>query len=127
MFGLGLVFSAVKTIGSVMQQRQETKKFEAMAERNHMYRMAQGEIEYQAQVRADNNNGWKDEFVLVIVSLPILVLAYAVFFGDDMMKEKLDLFFQYFNGLPQWYQWLLIGIFGAIYGLKPAAGMFGKK
>ena len=51
----------------------------------------------------------------------------AVFFGDDMMKEKLDLFFQYFNGLPQWYQWLLIGIFGAIYGLKPAAGMFGKK
>ncbi len=91
-----------------------------------MYRMAQGEIDYQAQVRADNNNGWKDEFVLVIVSLPILVLAYAVFFGDDMMKEKLDLFFQYFNGLPQWYQWLLIGIFGAIYGLKPAAGMFGK-
>tara|TARA_R110002050_G_scaffold113879_1_gene229005 strand:- start:1035 stop:1160 length:126 start_codon:yes stop_codon:yes gene_type:complete len=39
MFGLGLVFSAVKTIGSVMQQRQETKKYEAMAERNHAYRM----------------------------------------------------------------------------------------
>ena len=97
-----------------------------MAQRNHMYRMAQGEIEYQAQIRADNQNGWKDEFVLVIVSLPILVLAYAVFFGDAMMKEKLDIFFQYFNGLPQWYQWLLIGIFGAIYGLKPAAGMFKK-
>ena len=32
-----------------------------------------------------------------------------------MMKEKLNLFFAYFNGLPQWYQWLLIGIFGAIY------------
>ena len=125
MFGLlGAVFS---TAVDCFKQRQETKRYEAMAERNHMYRMAQGEIEYQAQVRADNNNGWKDEFVLVIVSLPILVLAYAVFFGDDMMKEKLNLFFAYFNGLPQWYQWLLIGIFGAIYGLKPAAGMFGKK
>ena len=123
----GIFGSVISTAINVFQQRQETKKFEAMAERNHMYRMAQGEIEYQAQVRADNNNGWKDEFVLVIVSLPILVLAYAVFFGDDMMKEKLDLFFQYFNGLPQWYQWLLIGIFGAIYGLKPAAGIFGKK
>tara|TARA_Y100001938_G_C7893796_1_gene331089 strand:+ start:292 stop:675 length:384 start_codon:yes stop_codon:yes gene_type:complete len=127
MFGLGLISSVIKTATNVFQQRQETKRFEAMAERNHAYRMAQGEIEYQAQVRTDNANGWKDEFVLVIVSLPILVLAYAVFFGDDMMKEKLDLFFQYFNGLPQWYQWLLIGIFGAIYGLKPAAGMFGKK
>ena len=78
--------SVISTAVNVFQQRQETKRYEAMAERNHMYRMAQGEIEYQAQVRADNNNGWKDEFVLVIVSLPILVLAYAVFFGDDMMK-----------------------------------------
>ena len=82
MFGLGLVFSAVKTIGSVMQQRQETKKYAAMAERNHAYRMAQGEIEYQAQVRNDNAEGWKDEFVLIVVSLPLLVLGYSVFFGD---------------------------------------------
>tara|TARA_X000001388_G_scaffold51564_1_gene37401 strand:- start:568 stop:942 length:375 start_codon:yes stop_codon:yes gene_type:complete len=122
----GLLAGVVSTAVDCFKQRQETKRLEATAQRNHMYRMAQGEIEYQAQVRADNNNGWKDEFVLVIVSLPILVLAYAVFFGDAMMKEKLDVFFQYFNGLPQWYQWLLIGIFGAIYGLKPAAGMFKK-
>ncbi len=122
----GLLAGVVSTAVDCFKQRQETKRLEAMAQRNHMYRMAQGEIEYQAQVRADNQNGWKDEFVLVIVSLPILVLAYAVFFGDAMMKEKLDIFFQYFNGLPQWYQWLLIGIFGAIYGLKPAAGMFKK-
>ena len=122
----GLLAGVVSTAVDCFKQRQETKRLEATAQRNHMYRMAQGEIEYQAQVRADNQNGWKDEFVPVIVSLPILVLAYAVFFGDAMMKEKLDVFFQYFNGLPQWYQWLLIGIFGAIYGLKPAAGMFKK-
>ena len=122
----GLLAGVVSTAVDCFKQRQETKRLEATAQRNHMYRMAQGEIEYQAQVRADNQNGWKDEFVLVIVSLPILVLAYAVFFGDAMMKEKLGIFFQYFNGLPQWYQWLLIGIFGAIYGLKPAAGMFKK-
>tara|TARA_R110000851_G_scaffold15547_2_gene51367 strand:- start:1741 stop:2124 length:384 start_codon:yes stop_codon:yes gene_type:complete len=127
MFGLGLIFSAVKTIGSVMQQRQETKRYNAMAERNHAYRMSQGEIEYQAQVRSDNQDGWKDEFVLIVVSLPLLVLGYSVFFGDADTKSKLDMFFAYFNALPQWYQWLLIGIFGAIYGLKPAAGMFGKK
>ena len=125
MFGLlGAVFS---TAVDCFKQRQETKKYEAMAERNHMYRMAQGEIEYQAQVRNDNAEGWKDEFVLIVVSLPLLVLGYSVFFGDADTKAKLDLFFAYFNALPQWYQWLLIGIFGAIYGLKPAAGMFGKK
>ena len=124
----GLLGAVVSTAVDCFKQRQEIKRLEATAQRNHMYKMAQGEIEYQAQVRADNQNGWKDEFVLVIVSLPILVLAYAVFFGDADMKNKLDVFFQYFNSLPQWYQWLLIGIFGAIYGLKPAANMFrGKK
>ena len=92
-----------------------------------MERMAKGEIEFQKTAQAAQDNSWKDEFVLVVVSLPILVLAYAVFFGDTAMKEKLDLFFNYFNTLPQWYQWLLIGIFGAIYGLKPMAGMIGKK
>ena len=123
----GLLGAVVSTAVDCFKQRQEVKRLEATAQRNHMYKMAQGEIEYQAQVRADNQNGWKDEFVLVIVSLPILVLAYAVFFGDADMKNKLDVFFQYFNSLPQWYQWLLIGIFGAIYGLKPAANMFGGK
>ncbi len=120
MFGLGLIGSVIKTATNVFQQRQETKRFEAMAERNHMYRMAQGEIEYQAQVRADNNNGWKDEFVLVIVSLPILVLAYSVFSDDPDIRAKLDLFFEYFKNLPYWYQAIFIGVISAIYGLKGA-------
>ena len=33
--------------------------------------------------------------------------------------EKLDLFFHYFNNFPDFYKWLVVGIFGAIYGLKP--------
>ena len=90
MFGLlGAVFS---TAVDCFKQRQETKKYEAMAERNHAYRMAQGEIEYQAQVRSDNQDGWKDEFVLIVVSLPLLVLGYSVFFGDADTKAKLDYF-----------------------------------
>ena len=38
----GIFGSVISTAVNVFQQRQETKKFEAMAERNHMYRMAQG-------------------------------------------------------------------------------------
>ena len=125
LFGLGV--AAVKTAVNIFSNRQETKRLEALAEMRHMERMAKGEIEFQKTAQAAQDNSWKDEFVLVVVSLPILVLAYAVFFGDTAMKEKLDLFFNYFNTLPQWYQWLLIGIFGAIYGLKPMTGMIGKK
>jgi hypothetical protein len=75
----------------------------------------------------NNNQGWKDELVLVIVVLPIVVLAWSIFSGDPQAKEKLDLFFEYFNNLPDWYVWLTVGIFGSIYGLKPGLDMFKKK
>ena len=45
--------------------------------------MAKGEIEYKAKVIESNDNGWKDEFVLVLVSLPILLLGWSVFSDDN--------------------------------------------
>ena len=37
-----------------------------------------------------------------------------------------NLFFEYFGKFPSWYQWLIVGIFGAIYGLKPTLDIFKK-
>jgi len=117
---------AVKTGADVYKRRQETKSLEALAERNHAEKMARGEIEFQKNV-IDNQSGYKDEVVLAIVILPILVIAYSVFSGEPDAKEKLDLFFEYFNNLPDWYVWLTVGIFGSIYGLKPGLDLFKKK
>jgi len=94
---------------------------------NHAQRMADGQIEYQKAVRASNDQGIKDEIVLVIVILPIVVLSWSVFSGDSQAKEKLDLFFHYFNNFPEFYKWLVLGIFGSIYGLKPGMDLFKKK
>ena len=49
-----------------------------------------------------------DENVLFIIILPIIVISYSVFSGSPDAKEKLDLFFQYFNNLPDWYVWLTV-------------------
>jgi hypothetical protein len=57
----------------------------------------------------------------------IIVIAYSVFSGTPDAKQKLDLFFEYFNNLPDWYVWLTVGIFGSIYGLKPGLDLFKKK
>jgi hypothetical protein len=112
-----LLGMGIKTGFQIYKNKNETKKLESLAEMKHMERMATGQIEYKRAVMNNQNQGWKDEFVLIIVSLPLIVLGYAVFFGDDDIKGK----------LPQWYQWLLIGIFGAIYGLKPGLDMFKRK
>jgi hypothetical protein len=69
-------------------------------------------------VMNNQNQGWKDEFVLVLVSSPIMVLIYSIFTDDPEIRAKLDMFFEYFGNMPFWYQGLFIGVVGSIYGLK---------
>ena len=122
-----LLPTLLKTGVDVFNNRQESKRLESLAERNYMERVAKGEIEYQKAVMDNNNQGWKDELVLIIVVLPIIILAWSIFSGDPEDKEKLDLFFHYFNNFPEFYKWLVLGIFGSIYGLKPGMDLIKKK
>ena len=118
---------AAKTGLHVYQNKQNQKRYMSDAALLHAERMAQGKIEYKGQILTAHQKGWKDEIVLGIVILPIVLIAWSVFSGDPLAREKLDLFFEYFNQLPEWFVWLTIGIFGSIYGLKPGLDMFKKK
>jgi len=122
-----LLSTGLKTAATIYKNKKEAQQLESLAEKNYMARMASGEIEYQKAVMNNNNQGWKDELVLIIVVLPIVVLAWSVFSGDPQAKEKLDMFFEYFNNFPEFYKWLVLGIFGSIYGLKPGMDLFKKK
>jgi len=127
MLWFSLAKMALKTGAEVYKNKQETKQLASVAAKNHMAKMASGQIEYKQAVMNAQDNSIKDEIVLAIVVLPILVIAYSVFSGQEDAKEKLDLFFEYFNNLPDWYVWLTVGIFGSIYGLKPGLDIFKKK
>ena len=118
---------AAKTGMHVYQNRQNQKRLMSDAALLHAQRMAQGKIEYKGQVLTSHEKGFKDEIVLFIIILPIILIAWSVFSGDPAAQEKLDLFFFYFNNLPTWFVWLTVGIFGSIYGLKPGLDMFKKK
>ena len=117
---LNLLTSAFKVGTHLYQNRQKTKMLMSDAQMRHAERMSTGEVEYKAKVIESNDKGWKDEFVLVLVSLPILVLVYSIFTDDPEIRNRLDMFFEYFKELPYWYQAIFIGIVSAIYGLKGA-------
>ena len=111
---------ALKTGTHIYQNKQKSKQLMSDAALLHSEKMAKGELEYKAKIIESNDNGWKDEFVLILVSLPILLLAWSCFSDDIEIRNKLDLFFEYFNNLPYWYQAIFIGVVSAIYGLKGA-------
>ena len=115
-----LVPGVIKTGMSIAQNRRRAKEFESVAEMKHAERMANGELEYKKKIIENNNQGWKDEFVLLLVSAPVLILVYSIFSDDPEINDKLTTFFEQFNNMPYWYQALFIGVVSAIYGLKGA-------
>ena len=122
-----IIPTVFKTGAEIYKNHKQSEFLESEAERRYYERMARGEIEYQRDVSDQQDKTWKDEAVLIIVCIPIVLLSYAIFTDDPLIKSKLDLFFDYFGKFPSWYQWLIVGIFGAIYGLKPTLDIFNKK
>ena len=109
---------ALKTGSYIYQNRQKTKAAMSDAALLHAERMARGEESYQGKLLEARENDFKDEIVLIIISAPIIVLAWGVFSDDALMMEKIDLFFHHFGSLPIWFQTLWITVVASIFGIK---------
>ena len=109
---------AVKAGTHIFKQRQQTNMLMADAQMNHAAKMAKGEAEYAGKLLEARQNDYKDEFVLIILSAPIVVLAWAVFSDYPAMMEKIELFFHHFGNLPVWFQTLWITVVASIFGIK---------
>ena len=90
----------------------------ADAQMRHAEKMACGEAEYQGKLLEARQSDWKDEFVLIILTIPILVLAWAVLSDDPAAMDKVQLFFKYFSELPTWFTNLWILVVASIFGIK---------
>jgi uncharacterized ion transporter superfamily protein YfcC len=102
----------------IFKKRQETKMLMADAQMRHAEKMARGEADYQGQLLEARQSDWKDEAVLIILSLPVLVLAWAVISDDPTAMDKVKLFFDMFSQLPSWFTNLWILVVASIYGIK---------
>ena len=115
-------FSALKlglnAATHIYKKRQETKMAMADAQHMHASRMAKGEEAYQGKLLEARQSDWKDEAVLIILSLPVLVLAWAVISDDPTAMDKVKLFFEMFSQLPSWFTNLWILVVASIYGIK---------
>ena len=115
-------FSAIKlalNAGThIYKKKQETKMFMADAQATQAAKMARGETEYQGKLLEARQSDWKDEFVLVVLTLPILVIAYGVFSDDPGASAKIKEFFEQFQQLPSWFTNLWILVVASIYGIK---------
>ena len=115
-------FSAIKLAvqagSKIYANKQKSKMAMSEAQLLHAERQARGEEAYQGKLLEARQSDWKDEFILLLLSVPIVMLGFAVWSDNPEHMEKMQLFFEYFSNLPFWYQTIFVGVIASVYGLK---------
>ena len=109
---------AMSTGSKIYANRQKTKQAMSDAQLMHAERMARGEKSYQGKLLEARQNDYKDEIVLAILTLPIIILAWSVWTEDPEAMRKIEIFFEYFSNLPKWFTNLWILVVASIFGIK---------
>ena len=124
---LSAIKLAVNAGSHIYKKKQETKMRMADAQAAHAEKMARGELEYSGKLLEARQTDYKDEAILIILTLPILVLAYGVFSDDPAASAKIQEFFEQFQQLPSWFTNLWILVVASVYGIKGTQIFKGKK
>ena len=114
----GLAKIALQAGSKIYSNRQRTKMAMSDARLMHAEKMARGEETYQGKLLESRDSDFKDEIVLAILTLPIIVLAYGVWSNDPGAMEKINIFFEHFSNLPKWFTNLWILVVASVFGIK---------
>jgi len=109
---------AVSAGSHIYKNKQQTKMLMSDAAMKHAQKMSSGELEYSGKLLEARQSDWKDEFILVLLSIPIVMLGWSVWSDNPVHMEKMELFFLHFGNLPFWYQTIFVGVIASVYGLK---------
>ena len=115
---LSAIKLAVSAGSKIYANKQRTKMAMSDAQLMHAEKMARGEESYQGKLLESRDNDWKDEIVLAILTLPIIVLAWAVWTDDPNAMVKINIFFEHFSNLPKWFTNLWILVVASVFGIK---------
>ena len=117
---------ALKTGAEIYKNKKKAQLLESEAEVKHMERAIKGEVEWKQQLISSQKNDLKDEIVLCLISIPLLIAGWGVFSEDPEIINKLDMFFEQINNFPLWLQGLIIGGYSTVLGIK-GVNTFKKK
>ena len=115
---LSAIKLAVSAGSKIYANKQRAKVAMSDAQLLHAERQARGEEAYQGKLLEARQTDYKDEVILAILTLPILVLAYGVWSEDPAARDKIKIFFEHFQSLPTWFTNLWILVVASVFGIK---------
>ena len=110
----GKVVEAVDNRGKRKHEdRMKAMEIEEMRHKKQLEMVIRGqEMDNSWELEQIKNSGWKDEFVLLLLSIPLILSFIPGTVG------YVEAGFEALAKTPQWYQWLILAVFAAIYGIR---------
>ena len=112
-----IVGSVVGLATSVIDSKTQIKLTEAEIKKKQLT----GEIDWDLAAIQATQNSWKDEWITLIFSIP-LILAFCGDWGNAIVQAG----FAALDTMPAWYQYSLGGIVSASIGIRSVSKFFGK-
>ena len=118
-----LIGPAIDLAKDFVKGKAEEKK----AIQDRKIKAIQSDADWEAKMADATKNSWKDEWFSLILSAPLIAVAYSVAMDDQAIINRMNDAFAALNALPEWYQYLLFIAVTASFGVKGADKLMGMK
>jgi len=118
---LGVASDAIGGYMETKKAKAKQKLVKIEAETEIVKQQIKGEIDWDVEAIKGSKESWKDEYLTIIFSIPLLLcfLPFTV--------EYVERGFAALAMTPDWYKYTLGVIVSASFGIKGATKFFGKK
>ena len=116
----------ISPVAGLVQTWMDRKGEKAQAIHEREITQIRGEIDADIASANAMAGSYKDEYLVVLLTLPVIIIFYAALMGDAAMIDQVKAAFAIMSDLPEWYQWALLGAVAASFGIRTFNKVGGK-
>ena len=114
-----MIFPIVNAVAGIAGSWVESKIETQKAKTEVAKKVAAGEMEWNQTMAAASSSSWKDEWLTILVSIP-LILAFTG--HEDIVQRG----FEALDSMPDFYKTAVGVVFAASFGVQQLTKMFKK-
>ena len=105
-------------LANLASQWMNKKAEKSQAKHEREIAVIRGEIDADIESASDMKHSWKDEYLVILLTLPVIIVFYAAIAGDAAMIDQVKGAFAVMSELPEWYTWALLGAVASSFGIR---------
>ncbi len=112
--------SLISPIANLAGGYMKNKAEEKQAKHKAKMTMSENDADWEAKMAEASKESWKDEYLVICLTAPIVFIGYAVGVDDPTIIARVEEGFAALSRLPEWYQYLLFIAVSSSFGIKGA-------